>query len=59
VPDPALFSMTLGFDFTLTPGGHLLGRGQTLLKPLAAVPEPATLALFGLAAIAFARKRRQ
>lgn len=59
VPDPALFSMTVGFDFTLVSGGELISRGQTLLKPLAAVPEPASLALFGLAAIAFARKRRQ
>ncbi|WP_207537639.1 PEP-CTERM sorting domain-containing protein [Sabulicella rubraurantiaca] len=38
------YSLTLGFDFSLDPGGQLLSRGQALTIP---VPEPASLALLG------------
>jgi hypothetical protein len=59
VADPGLFSMTLGFDFTLVPGGSLLSRGQAELKPTA-VPEPVSLALLamGLGAAAVRRRKR-
>ncbi|WP_207541302.1 PEP-CTERM sorting domain-containing protein [Sabulicella rubraurantiaca] len=38
------YSLTLGFDFSLDPGGQLLSRGQALTIP---VSEPASLALLG------------
>lgn len=49
----APFSMTLFTQFTLTPGGTVVNRGQTLLKPLQApppmIPEPASLLLLSSA----------
>jgi hypothetical protein len=53
VLDPALFSMTLDAVGTLTAGGELISRGQTLLKGEVAVPEPGSLALLGGALISF------
>jgi len=47
VSDPALFSMTLGLDFTLTAGAQVTNRGLTELKPVGVVPEPASLLLLG------------
>ena len=49
VSDLAPFSMTLGFDLTIAPGGQLISRGQTEIKPQGTnVPEPSTLLLLGL-----------
>jgi len=47
--DPALFSMTLGFDLTLLGGDRLDSRGQALFKDqvVAEVPEPLSLLLMG------------
>lgn len=47
VNDPNLFSMTIGTNFSLVAGGTIVGNSETELKPLTAVPEPATLALLG------------
>ena len=47
--DPSLFSMTETASGTLAAGGTLVGRSQTEVKELAAVPvsEPGSLALLG------------
>jgi len=45
VSDPAPFSMTETFDFTLPSGGRLVSRGQGESKP---IPEPASLFLLGV-----------
>ncbi|HEU5196191.1 MAG TPA: PEP-CTERM sorting domain-containing protein [Methylomirabilota bacterium] len=60
VSDPAPFSMTMGFDLTLVPGGSLISRGQTEIKPQGtAVPEPSTLVLVGLGLGLIGLRRRQ
>jgi hypothetical protein len=46
VSDPTPYSMTLLFDYTLTPGGELVSRGQSMYKShTPAVPEFPSLAL--------------
>jgi hypothetical protein len=59
VNDPGLFSMTIGFDFNLVDGGQLNSRGQTLLTPTAAVPEPGALGLLSTALLALGWTRRK
>jgi len=49
VNDPALFSMTLQFDSTISPGVRLTGRELTEVKPQAGVPQPSALLLLGSA----------
>ena len=58
IPDGPAYSMTLGFDFTLTAGGSLVSRGQTEIKPTV-IPEPTSLLLagFALTCLGFARRR--
>jgi hypothetical protein len=60
VNDPGLFSMTLGLDVTLTGGGRLISEGMAEIKPTD-VPEPASMALFGLglAAVGAISQRRR
>lgn len=58
VNDPALFSMTLQFEGTLGEGVRLTGREMTLLKPVAAVPNPSALLLFGAAFLSLPLIRR-
>jgi len=45
VSDLDPYSMTLYFDFTLTPGGQITSRGQSMIKPIAPVPEFPSAAL--------------
>jgi hypothetical protein len=47
VEDLLPYSMTLQFNFTLPAFGELVSRGQTVNKPVAQIPEPASLLLFG------------
>jgi hypothetical protein len=58
VNDPALYSMTLAYDFTLAPRAIFLSRGQVELKDLA-VPEPASFTLLAMALGAAAMRRRK
>jgi hypothetical protein len=48
-PDLGLYSMTVAFDINLAPGGRLTSRGQALVKPVGAIPEPGTLSLLAIA----------
>jgi hypothetical protein len=48
VNDPALFGMSMRFDYTLLAGSSLVSRGQAELKEVAsAIPEPGTLGILG------------
>jgi PEP-CTERM motif len=60
VNDPGLFSMTIGTNFSISPGATIVGNSQTELKPLqTVVPEPATLALFGSGLTWLAARQRR
>lgn len=63
VNDPGLYSMALTFGFTLTPGGGLISRGQTEIKPVSVIPEPGTMAMAALATpilgLGYLRHRRR
>ncbi len=65
VSDPNPYSMTLLFDFTLTPNGLLTARGQSMSKNHTSVPEFPSLALpaamvFGLlGAVLFVQRTKE
>jgi hypothetical protein len=52
-----LFSMTLGFDMTLLAGDSLISRGQSEIADVTAVPEPASIFLFGSGLAALIRRQ--
>lgn len=64
VSDVNPYSMTLYFDFNLTPNGLLVSRGQSILKTATPIPEfpsmalPASLIIGLLGTIMFIRKTR-
>jgi hypothetical protein len=52
--DPGLFSMTEQITGTLVAGAQLLNRGQTEVKTPVGAPEPASLAVLGVALVGLA-----
>jgi hypothetical protein len=65
VTDDNKYSMTLYFDFSLTPGGQLTSRGQSMFKPIAPVPEfpsvalPAAMVIGLLGVMLFVRRTKE
>jgi len=57
--DPALFSMTLGFDMTLLSGDSLLSRGQSEIKPMAVPDGGFSSMLLGFALMGLAAAKRR